>query len=111
MSKDRKKAAIAAYKERKLAAGIYAVRCSATGQVWVGSTPTLDSTQNRIWFSLRHGGSPFPAMQQSWNEHGSDSFSFEKLEQLSEEESGYVLSSRLEERAQYWTEKLGALAA
>jgi hypothetical protein len=33
-----RKAAVAEYKKRKAIAGIYAVRCPANGQVWVGRT-------------------------------------------------------------------------
>jgi hypothetical protein len=31
-----RKAAVAAYKERKSACGIYALRCGPSGEVWVG---------------------------------------------------------------------------
>ena len=86
MKGDARKAAIAAYKERKSVAGIYAVRCRATGAVWVGQTPTLDTIQNRIWFTLRLGNNPNRALQQAWTAHGADSFAFEVVERLPEEE-------------------------
>jgi hypothetical protein len=37
MTETTRKAAVAAYKERKIAAGIYAIRCVASDQVWIGS--------------------------------------------------------------------------
>jgi hypothetical protein len=40
VSTDRK-AAIAAYKERKTVAGIYVIRCAASGGAWVGQAPNL----------------------------------------------------------------------
>ena len=52
MTSDRK-AAIAAYKERKTIAGIFVIRCKASPQAWVGQTPNLEKVQNRIWFTLR----------------------------------------------------------
>jgi hypothetical protein len=52
MSIDRK-AAIAAYKERKTAVGIYVVRCEATGEAWVGQALDLEKVPNRIWFTLQ----------------------------------------------------------
>ena len=55
-----RKAAVAAYKERKAIPGIYAVRCAATGQAWVGQTPDLTTVRNRIWFSLRQDCSRNP---------------------------------------------------
>ena len=39
MSTDRK-AAIAAYKERKTIAGVFVVRCAASGEAWVGQDKT-----------------------------------------------------------------------
>jgi hypothetical protein len=38
-----RKAAIAAYKERKSVAGIYVIRCAASGEAWVGQAPNLDT--------------------------------------------------------------------
>ncbi|MET4040164.1 hypothetical protein ABIC03_001849 [Bradyrhizobium sp. RT6a] len=43
-----RKAAIAAHKERKTVAGVYVVRCAASGEAWVGQAPNLDTIQNRI---------------------------------------------------------------
>ena len=48
MRGEQRKAAIAAYKERKVVAGIYAVRCSATGQCWAGAAPDLSTVETRL---------------------------------------------------------------
>ena len=48
MKGEDRKRAVAAYKERKVEAGIYVVRCLASGQVWVGSAPDLSTIQNRL---------------------------------------------------------------
>ena len=104
-----RKAAVAAYKERKTVSGIYAVRCSASGQVWVGAAPNLDTIQNRIWFSLRHGHNSFRTLQAAWAEHGADAFTFQELERLDEEAIAYRRADRLKERAAYWRETLNAL--
>ena len=53
MQKDARKAAIAAYKERKPKAAVIALRCAATGAVWVGPTLNPDTVQNKIWFTLK----------------------------------------------------------
>ncbi len=57
MSLDRK-AAKDACKKRTAAAGIYAIRCALTGQVWVGQAADLTTIANRERFTLRHGGHP-----------------------------------------------------
>ena len=70
MKIDDRKAAIAAYKKRKSAAGIYAVRCAPTGESWIGQTLNLETIQNRIWFSLRAGGHSNRELQHAWTAHG-----------------------------------------
>ena len=109
MSIDRK-AAIAAYKERKTIAGIYVVRCAALGEAWVGQTPNLETIQNRIWFSLRQGSHPCRSLQAAWNTHGEASLTFGACERLEDEESGYVRNALLRERMLHWLAELKAEA-
>jgi hypothetical protein len=109
MKSEDKKAAIADYKKRKNAAGIFAVRCAASNQVWVGQTLTLDTIQNRIWFALRVGTHSQRELQSAWTAHGADNFSFEPLEQLEEEEIPYVRDTLLKERVTHWRTMLTGL--
>jgi hypothetical protein len=97
-----KRAARAAYKDRKPSCGIYAVKCAASRQIWVGATPTLETIQNRIWFGLRLGNSPQRLLQQAWADHGEAQFSFVELERLDVEDKGYVLDAQLKDRAGFW---------
>lgn len=110
MRLDGRKAAIAAYKKRKNSAGIFAVRCSATTQVWIGQTLNLETIQNRIWFSLRVGSNSNRDLQRAWTAHGGDHFTFESLEPLDEEELPYVRDALLKERAIHWRSMLNGLA-
>ena len=106
MKIDDRKAAVAAYKKRKSAAGIYAVRCAPTGQAWIGQTLNLDTIQNRIWFSLRAGGHSNRELLSAWAAHGADAFTFEPLEQLKDEELAYVRDNLLKERVVHWRSAL-----
>jgi hypothetical protein len=108
MNREDRKAAITAYKERKTAAGIFAVRCTASGQIWVGQTPNLDTIQNRIWFTLRLGSNSNRDLQSAWSAHGGDQFTFESLERLKDEELPYVRDAVLKERALHWRSMLNA---
>jgi hypothetical protein len=108
MNGDERKAAIAAYKERKRAPGIYAVRDAASGQVWVGRTQDLEKIENRIWFGLRCGGHPCRALQAAWSAGEGRGLAFERLEALEPEESRYILDSMLKERLAHWRSTLGA---
>lgn len=110
MKSEDKKAAIAAYKERKIVAGIYVVRCAASGQAWVGQTPNLDTIQNRIWFSLRMGSHANRDLQGAWTTQGEATFTFEAIERLKDEELAYVKDTLLKERAAHWRSTLSGLA-
>jgi hypothetical protein len=105
-----RKAAIAAYKERKTIAGIYVVRCTTTSEAWVGQSPNLEKIQNRIWFSLRQGAHTCRSLQAAWTKHGPDSLTFGECERLEEEEIAYVRDALLKERALHWRTELGAMA-
>jgi hypothetical protein len=109
MSIDRK-AAIAAYKERKTVAGIYVVRCKASGEAWVGQAPNLEKIQNRIWFSLRQGSHTCRSLQAAWNMHGETSLTFGECERLDEEETDYIRHALLKERMLHWRSVLKAEA-
>jgi hypothetical protein len=108
MKSDDRRAARTAYKERKTIAGIYAVRCRVSGQIWVGQAPNLESVQNRLWFSLRFGRNPHASLQSAWTTHGAASFTVETLEQLRDEDLSYVRDAKTKERLAHWRTKLGA---
>ena len=105
---DDRRAARAAYKERKTTAGIYAVRCRASGQIWVGHAPNLETVQNRMWFSLRSGKDPHAGLQSAWTTHGANGFAFETLERLRDEDLPYVRDAEAKERLAHWRTKLSA---
>ena len=110
MTSDRK-AAIAAYRERKTFAGVFVIRCKASPQAaWVGQTPNLEKIQNRIWFTLRQGSHTSRTLQAAWTEHGPDSLTFEECERLEEEETPYIRDALLKERALHWRSRLNAEA-
>ena len=106
---DRKTAA-RAYKERKAAPGIYAVRCLATGAAWVGRASDLATMQNRVWFTLRLGSNPHRALQAAWREHGESRFAFEELEQLDDDLSPGTRDLMLKKRREHWAVELDACA-
>lgn len=103
-----RKAAVNAYKERKVIAGIYAVRCGPSGECWVGQAPDLSTVQNRLWFTLRQGNGPWRALQAAWRSHGPDAFSFEVLERIEGEDIAYLRDGILKDRLAQWTGELKA---
>lgn len=110
MNREDRKAAVTAYKERKVEAGIVAVRCTPTGQVWVGPATNLGAIENRLRFSLANGGHMNRPLQEAWKTHGGEQFAIEILEALDEDETGALQRMMLKERTAHWTAKLGAAA-
>ena len=104
-----RRALVRDYKEREVQAGIYAVRCVTTGEVWVGGTPDLSTRQNGVWFALRMGGHTSPTLQQAWNAHGEAAFGFEVLEVIDDKGLERLgRASLLAERRQHWLTALNA---
>ena len=108
LQRDEKKAAIAAYKERKTTPGVYAVRCVTTGFCWVGGAPNLDTIKNRLWFTLNQGNSPHQSLQKMWRDQSAEAFVFEEIEQLDDDLSDYARDRALKDRLAHWAEKLHA---
>lgn len=108
MKREARRAAVAAYKERKVIAGIYAVRCVPTGERWVGRAPDLGTIQNRLWFMLRQNLSPQRGLQAAWNVHGADQFVFEAVERLPDEALPYVREATMKRRLAHWSAALNA---
>ncbi len=103
-----RKDAIRAYKERTPNRGVYAVRCQATGQIWVGAAPDLDAAHNRIWFALRMGDQRNRTLQAAWQEHGEATFRYEVLERLADDVPPMAVSDSLKSLTGTWAARLGA---
>ena len=103
-----RKAAVAAYKERKPALGVFAIICNATGQAWVGQSRHLDTQRNGLWFALKFGGSPYASLQAAWTQHGADEFRFEELERLRDDYPEFGRKDELKRRQALWRERLDA---
>jgi hypothetical protein len=105
-----RKEAVNAYKERTKSAGIFAIRCAATGECWVGRAPDVDTIRNRLWFTLRQGSSTHRAVQAAWRDHGEAAFHFEIVERLEEEDFAYARDRILKERLAHWAAEMRATA-
>jgi hypothetical protein len=110
MKTEDRKAAIAAYKERKVVPGVFAVRCLPTGEAWVGHAPDLATIRNRIWFTLDHGSYRVASLQAAWNTHCAAGFVFEELERIEADQPAYARDAALKERTAAWMKELGAAA-
>jgi hypothetical protein len=107
MDKARRKEIIRSHKEHTPPQGIFAVRCSTDGSVWVSASRNLEKQQNQIWFGLRQGGLPNLRLQAAWKEHGEAAFTFEVLEEV-KDENALLIEPLLKEREKHWRAELGA---
>jgi hypothetical protein len=109
VDKSRKKEIARAWRERTPDAGVFAVRCQASVEVWVGWTPGLEAQKNALWFMLRMGNHPNPAVQAAWQAHGESAFTYEVLERVDAGElTPGGLADALKARDADWRARLGA---
>ena len=108
MKREDRKAAAAAYKERKADAGIFVVRCADAGQQWIGHAADLRTIWNRLSFALRQGSHPSASLQAAWRAHGPDALAFEVVERLDADALAYGADKTLKDRVSHWREALQA---
>ncbi len=82
MRSEDKKQARAAYKERVILGGVYAITNTATGRRLVETTQSLAASRNRFEFSRTTGLAVTLKLQHDWNTYGAESFVFEVLDEL-----------------------------
>lgn len=108
MSKMDRKQAIRDFKEAAVPRGVFAVKCSASGEAWVGLSRNLNAQKNGLWFQLGMGSFRTASLQKAWKEFGEPAFVFEVLEELPEDTPELVLHDVLKERRAAWAGELGA---
>jgi group I intron endonuclease len=95
------------YKERKKTAGVFQVKNTANGKVYLGSSLNLDGPLNRHRFMLTIGSHRNEDLQKEWNEFGPEVFVFEILETVkANEDPDFNPDEELELLEQIWIEKL-----
>ena len=96
------------YKELKVQAGIYVVRCVGSGHAWVGTSRNLAATKNGLWFGLRAGLHRDTSLQAEWNAEGEQAFEYEAVEVLDEDVHALNVFGVLKEMKGKWVAELKA---
>ena len=96
------------YKELKVQAGVYIVRCFASGRVWGWPVRNLRATKNGLWSGLRAGFHRETSLQAEWNALGEEAFEYETLEALSEDVHPLNVFGELKEMKSKWVAELKA---
>lgn len=109
MDKQSRREAARDYKDRKVAAGIFSLRCTATGEIWVGAARNLDQ-KNGLMFSLRMGSHRNRDLQAAWNSHGGEAgVEYAVVEELTDDKlTPLGREDWLKARERHWREALNA---
>ena len=111
MDQQSRKAAVAAFKERKSQPGIYALTCRPTGERWVGRASDLATIRNRLSAALKMASTPHRSLQAAARAHGEAAFDFEVVERIEEPDASPALvAAILKRRLEHWREQLAATA-
>ncbi len=109
MDKQSRRDAVRDYKERKVEAGIFAVRCAPSGEVWVGQSRNLYGQQNSFAMGLKLGQFRNAAVDAAHRAHGAASITYEVVEIIDDEElSSMGRDDLLKRREKHWLDELGA---
>src|ERR1035437_9321118 len=70
------------YKLKKFKIGVFQIRNTVNGKIFVGSSVNLDAIWNRISSELKLQGHRNESLQKEWVEFGEQNFSFEILSEI-----------------------------
>ena len=82
MDSNKKKELLSQYKERTIAGGVYVIRNTINGKLFVEGTTDLRGKKNRFEFSQKLGSCVNIRLQKDLLIYGSDAFIFEVLEEV-----------------------------
>jgi hypothetical protein len=102
-----KKDAKLEYKLTHRPMGVFQIRNTANGKVFVDSSVNVPGKINRHKFALNAGLHQSKDLQEDWNEIGGEKFEFETLEQVEPRDNpNYNYKADLEFLEDLWLEKL-----
>jgi hypothetical protein len=87
---------------------VFALRCTASGDIWVSASADLDASRNGVFFMLRNGMHHNKALQAAWNAHGAEAFQWEIVETFDEDLPRMSLKDTMRDRQKFWESELSA---
>ena len=95
------------YKERPKPAGVFQVKNTLNGKVFLGSSLNLEGSLNKHRFMLSIGKHRNTRLQSDWNSAGPENYVFEILEVVKvKDDPHFNLQDELTLLEQIWLEKL-----
>ena len=87
--------------------GVFIIRNNINDKIFVGASLDLPGIINRHKFALQHGSHASPSLQSDWNKFGSNSFSFEIVDELTPRSQSEVdYKQELDLLEKLWLERL-----
>jgi len=95
------------YKETEIPMGVYVIKNLINGNIFIGKNKNIQGRINRHKFELEHGFDEIKELQEDYNQHGLQNFSFEILDRLElKEDPAYDYKEDLIVLEELWLEKL-----
>jgi hypothetical protein len=76
---------VAAYKERKIVGGVYAITNTLSGRKFIDATTDIQASRNRFDFAKETGMCTIKSIEKEWMESSALSFVFETLEEYAKD--------------------------
>ncbi len=87
MDKDERKKHIDSYKERTCVGGVYIVKNTVNGKIYLDCTADIEAMKNRFAFLKQTNSCVFFKLHKDWNTYGPDAFNLAVLETLEKGEN------------------------
>lgn len=107
METTQKKEIKKAYQQKKTIGGIYAIKNTTTGELFIKESYNIAASKSLFDFSKKINDCPEQKLKQQWQKYGRDCFDFIVLEELEkkEEQTRKTFGEDLKELLQIWLEK------
>ena len=95
------------YKQRKNKMGVFQIKNTYNNKIFIGSSMDLNAIWNRQKMQLKLGRHPNKALQEDWKEYGEESFIYEILAELKQDDKKEVnYKKELKELEKLYIEEL-----
>jgi group I intron endonuclease len=94
------------YKRRKFRIGVFQIRNTVTGKIYVDSSVNLDAIWNRHLLQLEFGGHQIALLQSDCKEFGKEAFVFEVLAEVEQKDEVTNYDDELAELKQLFIDDL-----
>ncbi|MDQ0570328.1 hypothetical protein QFZ42_002162 [Variovorax paradoxus] len=107
LPQETRRALVRKYKETVLPAGVFAIRNTLSGRIYVAGSLDVGGAMNRARFELGLRSHRNKALVRDWAAHGAEHFSFEVIDRVKErDDPAFDRADELEKLLALWREEL-----